>query len=77
MTNQNPQLSNQASNETTEEADRTICFCHNVSLHTLRTAIRNGADTIDKIKAETCASTGCGGCEWDVTEILEEELKKR
>lgn len=77
MTNQNPQLSSATGDEPTEEADRTICFCHNVSLKTLRTAIRAGADTIEKIKAETCASTGCGGCEWDVTEILEEELKKR
>jgi len=28
------------------------------------------------IQAETCASTGCGGCETEVGEILEEELAK-
>ena len=50
---------------------KTICFCHNVPLGRLLEAIGKGADTLEKIQMETCASTGCGGCESDVREILE------
>ena len=49
---------------------KTICFCHNVPLGRLLEAIGAGADTLEKIQVETCASTGCGGCEPDVCEIL-------
>jgi NAD(P)H-nitrite reductase large subunit len=61
----------------TEVEDRTICFCHCVALSRIQEAIRGGADTIEKIQAETCASTGCGGCEWEVQEILRDELERR
>jgi NAD(P)H-nitrite reductase large subunit len=59
------------------EEDRTICFCHCVPLSRLLEAIRAGADTVEKIQNETCASTGCGGCEWEVSEVLRDELEKR
>ncbi len=58
------------------EDERTVCFCHNVPLSRLLTEIRSGADTLHEIQARTCASTGCGGCEWDVREVLEGELEK-
>jgi NAD(P)H-nitrite reductase large subunit len=59
-----------------EDLERTVCFCHNVSFGKLLEAIRAGAHTIHDIQSETCASTGCGGCEWEVTEILEQEQAK-
>ena len=59
-----------------EDGDRVVCFCHNVPLKDLLAAIRKGSTTLEKIKSDTCASTGCGGCEWEVVAILEEELKK-
>jgi NAD(P)H-nitrite reductase large subunit len=52
------------------DPERTICFCHNVPLGKLIEAVQSGSDTLDKIQAETCASTGCGGCESEVCEIL-------
>lgn len=58
------------------EPETTICFCNNVSLGKLLEAIRNGADTLEKIKDVTRASTGCGGCEPEVIEILEAVTKK-
>jgi nitrite reductase (NADH) large subunit len=58
------------------DPDQTICFCHNVSYAELLKAISGGAHTLEAIRAKTCASTGCGGCEFDVSEILEEELAK-
>jgi NAD(P)H-nitrite reductase large subunit len=58
------------------DADQTICFCHNVPYKALLEAIRGGATTLLAIKERTCASTGCGGCETEVAEILEAELAK-
>lgn len=58
------------------DEDRKVCFCHNVSFEQLRAAIRDrGCRTLDAIKSETCASTGCGGCEYEVSEILAAELE--
>jgi bacterioferritin-associated ferredoxin len=55
---------------------QTICFCHNVTYEELQKAIAEGATTIEAIREQTCANTGCGGCEYEVTEILAEELHK-
>jgi NAD(P)H-nitrite reductase large subunit len=57
------------------DEDRTVCFCHNVSVRELKAAIASGANSIEAIQSETCASTGCGGCELEVREILEQELQ--
>lgn len=59
------------------DEDLKICFCHNVLRSEIKKAISEGADTLEKIQAITCASTGCGGCEFDVRDILEEELQKQ
>lgn len=56
------------------DADTTVCFCHNVPLGRLLKAIEDGATTLKQIKETTCASTGCGGCEPEVCEILEAKL---
>jgi NAD(P)H-nitrite reductase large subunit len=54
------------------DPDQTICFCHNVPYKRLLEAIRSGATTIQAIQDKTRASTGCGGCESEVSEILHE-----
>lgn len=55
-----------------DDPERTICFCHNVPLRDLLVAIREkGARTVVDLQAETCASTGCGGCEFDLLDLLE------
>lgn len=56
--------------------DRTICFCHQVRLKTLLEAIRAGAKTFEELQAQTSCSTGCGGCEYEVRDILKEELDR-
>jgi nitrite reductase (NADH) large subunit len=53
-----------------------ICFCHAVRFQALIAAIRAGAVTLYDIQSETMASTGCGGCQYDILEILESELKR-
>ena len=42
---------------------------------TIKKAIEDGAKTVDDIKEMTEASTGCGGCEDEIQEILDELLK--
>ena len=55
---------------------RTVCFCHNVPLQALLQAIEDGARTLEEIQQKTKASTGCGGCESDVLEILADWLAR-
>ena len=63
-------------NEAGADDDRIVCFCHSVKFHQILAVIKNGKCTLAEIQNETLASTGCGGCEWDVTEILEQFSKK-
>lgn len=55
--------------------DRQICNCMEVSYSTIKKAVEDGAKTLDDIKEMTEASTGCGGCEEEIQEILDELLK--
>ncbi|MBY0469587.1 (2Fe-2S)-binding protein [bacterium] len=59
-----------------EDEERLICFCNNVTYAELVKAIKAGAKTLDDIQRETLASTGCGGCEWEVREILDNITKE-
>lgn len=56
--------------------DRLVCFCHGVRQSEIIQAIRAGAITHAAIQEKTRASTGCGGCECEVLDLLERELKK-
>ena len=56
------------------DSDTIVCFCYSITRGEIREAIRNGAKTIEEIRAQTLANTGCGGCEWEVQELLEQEL---
>jgi NAD(P)H-nitrite reductase large subunit len=58
--------------KTEQDLERTICFCHNVQLGTLVKAIEEGAGNLAQIQEKTKASTGCGGCESEVMEIIAE-----
>lgn len=66
----------QASTVLDQDPEKTICFCYNVPLATIVKAIDEGAVTIEQVREKTCANTGCGGCEADVTDILAAKLKK-
>ncbi len=61
-----------------EEADddRKVCFCHNVTCRVIKGAIRAGAATVSDVQKATLASTGCGGCEYEVRDILQKAVKK-
>lgn len=52
-----------------------VCLCKGISRATIKKAIENGADTLDKLKKATGAGTGgCGGrrCTPKLEELLSE-----
>ena len=58
-------------------ASATICSCYNVSKGKLCTAIDAGCTTMDGLKKETQAATGCGGCSALLKSVLNSELAKQ
>ncbi|MEM1232229.1 MAG: nitrite reductase large subunit NirB, partial [Pseudomonadota bacterium] len=58
-------------------AAATICSCHNVSKGALVDCIDAGCTAIGDIKAQTKASTGCGGCAALLKSVVDSELAAR
>jgi len=58
-------------------ATATICSCHNVSKGDIVTAMDAGYCSLGEVKAETAASTGCGGCAALLKIIVDDELTSR
>ena len=58
-------------------ASATICSCNNVSKGDLCSAIDAGVATMADLKAETSASSSCGGCAALVKQVLDAELSAR
>jgi nitrite reductase (NADH) large subunit len=54
-----------------------ICSCHNVTKGDICNAIDGGCSDLTSIKAETRASTGCGGCAALLKTVVDNELEKR
>ncbi|MBW0148262.1 nitrite reductase large subunit NirB [Marinobacter arenosus] len=54
-----------------------ICSCHNVTKGDICGAIDAGCGDLGSIKAETKASTGCGGCTALLKNVVDSELEKR
>ncbi|EIC30836.1 nitrite reductase large subunit NirB [Methylomicrobium album] len=54
----------------------TICSCYNVTKGDICKVIDDGCTTIAGLKAETKASTGCGGCAALLKSVLNSELSK-
>ncbi|MGL5574994.1 MAG: (2Fe-2S)-binding protein [Sarcina sp.] len=49
-----------------------VCRCKKVSKNTIVEAIKNGADTYEKVKEQTKANTyGCMGCRMQVKKLVE------
>ena len=50
----------------------TVCSCLNVGINTLRTAIADGATSVDKLGECTGAGTNCGSCKPELAALLAE-----
>ena len=54
-----------------------VCLCRRVSDRTIRAAIREGAETEERI-AEMCgAGTCCGGCVPTISELIDDERAEK
>ncbi|OUI84110.1 nitrite reductase large subunit NirB [Acetobacter tropicalis] len=54
-----------------------ICSCHNVTKGAICNAIERGCTDLAALKADTKASTGCGGCSALLKSVFETELATR
>ncbi|KAF3980965.1 MAG: (2Fe-2S)-binding protein [Methylococcales symbiont of Hymedesmia sp. n. MRB-2018] len=54
------------------ENDKVICTCTGTTKAKVIELINKGAKDLDKIASATGASTGCGSCDVEVMDILEE-----
>lgn len=54
-----------------------ICSCHNVTKGDICGVIDAGCTDLGGVKAETKASTGCGGCTALLKNVVDNELEKR
>lgn len=69
-------MSEPAKKQETEAADQRICFCHDVmrskivSFIEARTQAGQSTELRD-VQLELYASTGCGGCEFEVRELID------
>jgi nitrite reductase (NADH) large subunit len=57
-------------------ASAQICSCYNVSKEQICGAVQAGCATVNQLKAETKAGTGCGGCGALLKSVLDSELTK-
>jgi len=52
--------------------DDLICICMSVSRGEIKSALRDGAQTLDDLKSTLYCCTGCGTCESRVKVVMEE-----
>ena len=50
---------------------KNACKCNNVSIETIVEAVKNGADTVEKVGEVTKAGTACGRCKGIISNIIE------
>jgi len=56
-------------NNASTESD-VICHCAGTTVEQIRALIDDGVTDLDRISRITGACSGCGGCEYDIQEML-------
>ncbi len=51
--------------------DKTLCYCKKVSLSTVEGAVKSGANTVEEVREQTGAGTGCGRCKGLIQEAID------
>jgi NAD(P)H-nitrite reductase large subunit len=52
-----------------QSADEVICQCSGTTRGYIEKLVQQGLD-VDAISQRSGALTGCGGCEWDIVELV-------
>ena len=60
--------------EETTMSDRRVCDCVGTTVEDIKTAVANGAKTVEDIKEATEAGTICCGCDCEIETTLHEVL---
>lgn len=55
----------------TNPADEVMCHCSGTTQGDIQSLFEQGLD-MEAISRRTGALSGCGGCEWDITQLLTE-----
>ena len=50
-----------------------VCLCRVVTAKSVKSAIADGASSVDEVAARTQAGTGCGACREEVHAMLDQE----
>lgn len=50
---------------------KNACKCKNVSIEEVLNAVKNGADTVEKVVETTKAGSACGRCKTIITNVIE------
>jgi bacterioferritin-associated ferredoxin len=58
------------------EIDEVMCDCSGTTREKIKSLIDQGIDTLDGISRKTGAVSGCGSCDWDITELIAEHQEK-
>lgn len=64
-------IENDAELNEIEAVLKNACRCKNVSVEEVVAAVKNGADTIEKVAEATNATTVCGRCKGVIENIIE------
>lgn len=59
-----------------QEPDYLVCTCMGVMRSEIEEAIKNGADTFEKLSEELGVGTGCSSCVQEVNDLLEKNKKQ-
>lgn len=51
-----------SSKEDKTDNNKVVCGCFNVTVQDLNNAVKNGADSFEKVQVSTKVGTGCGKC---------------
>lgn len=57
------------------DRNKVICRCFNITAGAIEDAVKSGATTFEDVQAKTSCSTGCGCCEQDVRDLINELAK--
>lgn len=54
-----------------------VCICHNVNSAAIDAAMEGGATTLDAVRKQTAAASGCGKCQFKINRMLHEHAQRQ
>jgi len=55
-----------------DQEHKALCLCSGTTKHEIRKLIEDGTTNLERISRITGAMSGCGGCEADLRELVED-----